>query len=105
MSSWASEHRSEEVRLHAAALQNHSKTIHETVYRKNKLKQATGQSLALMRDLSKAAGVHEEDRASDSSVGVQKAVPFCLQKNFNLHEINSLAYSAKDKNSYKKLSA
>ena len=63
ISSWASDHVNDNVRLNAPALQNHSAAIHETIYRKNKLRQAMGQSLALQRDLSKLAG-----NASDSEV-------------------------------------
>jgi hypothetical protein len=56
ISSWASDHRNEEIRMHAAALQNHSAIIHESKYRRNKIKQATGQSLALMKDMNEAGG-------------------------------------------------
>ena len=66
ISTWASEHKSEEIRLHAAALQNHSQAIHDSTYRKNKLKQAMGQSLALMKDLNKAAG--QDGGSSDQEV-------------------------------------
>ena len=57
ISSWASDHKSEEVRLNAASLQNHSQRIHESTYRRNKIKQATGQSLALQQDLSAIVGL------------------------------------------------
>jgi hypothetical protein len=42
-------------------LQNHSEAVHETKYRRNKVKQAMGQSLALMTDLNKIA---EEEEAN-----------------------------------------
>ena len=76
ISSWASDHINENIRLNAAALQNHSQTIHEAVYRKNKLRQAMGQSLALKRDLSKLAGT-----ASDSEVFENMTVSHQLQAN------------------------
>jgi cytochrome c1 len=66
ISSWASEHSSETVRTNAAALQNHSATIHEAKYRRNKIKQAMGQSLALLKDLHRANG--EATDESDSEV-------------------------------------
>ena len=55
ISSWASEHKNGDIRLNAAALQNHSEAIHQAKYRRNKIKQAMGQSLALMSDLSRLA--------------------------------------------------
>jgi hypothetical protein len=57
ISSWASDHKSEEIRLNAAALQNHSERIHESTYRRNKIKQALSQTLALQEDLSAIVGV------------------------------------------------
>jgi hypothetical protein len=70
ISSWASEHKSEQVRLHAAALQNHSVAVHEAKYRKNKVKQAMGQSVALMKDLNKAAGQGENTESSEEEVRI-----------------------------------
>jgi len=57
ISSWASDHKEEEIRLNAAALQNHGQRIHESTYRRNKLKQATGQCLALQQDLLAVVGL------------------------------------------------
>jgi hypothetical protein len=50
-----------QIRAHAASLQNHSARIHEATYRRNKIKQAMGQSLALLKDLEKAADGKEGD--------------------------------------------
>jgi hypothetical protein len=66
ISSWASDHKNPTIRINAAALQNHSAKIHEAVYRKNKMRQAMGQSLALQRDLSQLAGTNKN--GSDSEV-------------------------------------
>ena len=84
ISSWASEHKNGEIRLHAAALQNHSVAVHEAKYRRNKVKQAMGQSLALQKDLQRVLGV---DMSSSEEVRVWKFIyQFWTVLSFNLFD-------------------
>ena len=60
ISTWASDHKDEDIRKNAAALQNHGAEIHEAKYRRNKIRQALGQSMALRKDLTAVATEGEE---------------------------------------------